>query len=81
MTGYIEGARVTVANGGVATLTVPLSGTEVGGAYGGTRSGWANAARGSSTHTAATAWPAPAPPPVVAPTTLTVSDGATVVAP
>ncbi|HEV7772214.1 MAG TPA: hypothetical protein VGO48_02860 [Conexibacter sp.] len=81
VTGYIEGARVTIANGGAATLTVPLSGTEAGTLYGGTRSGWASAARGSSTHTAATAWPAPAPPPVVAPTTLAVSDGATVVAP
>jgi hypothetical protein len=58
--GYIEGARVVVANGGTAAVSVPLSGTEVGTLYGGTRSGWANAAAGSSTHTAASAWPAPA---------------------
>jgi hypothetical protein len=69
VTGYIEGTRVTITNGGAATLTVPLSGTEVGTPYGGMRSGWANAARGSSTHTAVSAWPAPAPPPA-APTAL-----------
>ncbi|MGN6189608.1 MAG: hypothetical protein ACTHOE_11960 [Conexibacter sp.] len=61
VTGYIEGARVVVANGGSTSLTVPLSGTEVGTLYGGTRSGWANAAVGSSAHTAIAAWPAPAP--------------------
>jgi len=61
--GYIEGARVVVTNGGTATLSIPLSGTEVGTLYGGTRSGWGNAAVGSSTHTAAVAWPAPAPAP------------------
>jgi len=61
VSGYIEGARVVVANAGTAVVSVPLSGTEVGTLYGGTRSGWANAAVGSSTHTAAAAWPAPAP--------------------
>jgi hypothetical protein len=81
VTGWIEGARVTVVNGGTTTLSVPLSGTEAGTLYGGTRSGWANAAVGSSTHTAATAWPAPAPPPVVAATTLAVSAEGAVVAP
>jgi hypothetical protein len=71
VTGYIEGARVVIANGGATGLTVPLSGTEVGALYGGTRSGWANAAVGTSTHTAAAAWPAPAPAPAPALTTST----------
>jgi len=71
--GYIEGARVVVTNGGTTSLSIPLSGTEVGTLYGGTRSGWGNAAVGSSTHTAAAAWPAPAPPP--APATLLASAG------
>ncbi len=61
VTGYIEGTRVVVANGGTAAATIPLSGTEAGTLYGGTRSGWVSAARGSSTHTAASAWPAPTP--------------------
>ena len=59
VTGYIEGTRVVVTNGGTAAVSAPLSGTEVGTLYGGTRSGWANASVGSSTHTAASAWPAP----------------------
>ena len=63
VTGYIEGARVVVANGGSVSLSVPLSGTEVGTLYGGTRSGWASAAVGASTHTAVSAWPAPATSP------------------
>jgi len=73
VTGYVEGARVVVTNGGTATVAVPLSGTEVGTPYGGTRSGWANAAVGASTHTAASAWPAPAPAasPALASPTLT----------
>ncbi len=61
VTGYIEGTRVVVANGATAAATIPLSGTEAGTLYGGTRSGWVSAARGSSTHTAASAWPAPTP--------------------
>ena len=65
VTGYVEGARVTIANGGTAAATIPLTGTEAGTLYGGSRSGWVGAARGRSTHTAATAWPAPAPPPPV----------------
>jgi hypothetical protein len=77
VTGYIEGTRVTIVNGGATTLTLPLSGTEVGTPYAGTRSGWASAIRGSSTHVAASAWPAPAPP---APATLLVSAGPVTVA-
>jgi hypothetical protein len=75
--GYIEGARVVVTNGGTASLSIPLSGTEVGTLYGGTRSGWGNAAVGSSTHTAASAWPAPAPAPEPA---LTLTAGLATVA-
>jgi hypothetical protein len=73
VTGYIEGARVTITNGGAAATTVPLTGTEAGTVYGGSRSGWVNAARGRSTHAAATAWPAETPPPVVVTAPLTVT--------
>jgi len=73
--GYIEGARVVVTNGGTATASVPLSGTEVGTLYGGTRSGWANAAIGNSSHTAASAWPAPAAAPLT--TSAVLSGGLT----
>jgi hypothetical protein len=38
--GYIDGPRMTVFNRTPASLEVPLSGTEVGGDYGGMRSGW-----------------------------------------
>jgi hypothetical protein len=38
--GYVEGPTVTVVNRTPASLEVPLSGTEVGADYGGTRSGW-----------------------------------------
>jgi hypothetical protein len=65
--GYVEGAKVTIANAATAAVTLPLTGTEVGTLYGGTRSGWIRAARGSSTHTAAGAWPLPTPPPPIAP--------------
>jgi len=78
VTGYIEGSRVTVLNGGLTTVALPLSGTEVGTAYAGTRSGWANAARGTSTHAAASAWPAPAAAPT---TTLLTAAGTGAVAP
>jgi hypothetical protein len=78
VSGYIEGARVTITNGGATTATIPLSGTEVGTLYGGTRSGWASALRGSSAHTAAAAWPAPAP---LAPATLLAATGPVAVAP
>ena len=63
VSGYVEGARVTITNAGAAAATIPLAGTEAGTLYGGTRSGWVNAARGRSTHTATLAWPAPTPPP------------------
>jgi hypothetical protein len=63
VTGYIEGGSVTITNTARAAATIPLSGTEAGTLYGGTRSGWIAAARGSSTHTAAVAWPAATPPP------------------
>ncbi|HEU4703836.1 MAG TPA: hypothetical protein VFS37_15250 [Conexibacter sp.] len=72
VTGYIEGTRVTIANGGTTRAVVPLSGTEVGTLYGGTRSGWANAPVGASTHVATAGWPAPTPPPA---TTLTAATG------
>ncbi len=75
VTGYIEGTRVVVANGGTAAATIPLSGTEAGTLYGGTRSGWISAARGNSTHTAASAWPAPAPAPAPAATSPVLSAG------
>ncbi|HET6449042.1 MAG TPA: hypothetical protein VFG31_08030 [Conexibacter sp.] len=82
VTGYIEGARVTIANGGAATLTLPLSGTEAGTLYGGTRSGWINAARGDSTHTAASAWPAPTPAaPAPAASLTTIAGSLTAAAP
>ena len=38
--GYIEGPRVTIVSRSSSSLEVPLSGTEVGAGYGGTRSGW-----------------------------------------
>jgi len=38
--GYIEGSQVTIVNRTSASLDAPLSGTEVGADYGGTRSGW-----------------------------------------
>lgn len=70
---YIQGDQVTIVNGGAA-IALPLSGTEVGDLYGGTRSGWATAPNGTSTHTAANAWPGtsttpPVTPPVTPPTT------------
>lgn len=67
VTGWIQGNVVTLANAGGATVTVPLTGTEVGDPYGGTRSGWTSAAPGVSTHTAAISWPGTAAPPVVTP--------------
>jgi hypothetical protein len=66
VTGYVEGTRVVVSNGGAAT-TIPLAGTEAGTVYGGTRSGWVSAAAGTSNHTAATAWPPPPPAPPAEP--------------
>ena len=71
LTGYIEGARVTVTNTGATAATIPLTGTEAGTLYGGSRSGWVGAARGRSLHTAASAWPAPTPPALIVSATLT----------
>jgi len=64
ISGYIEGNIVTVNNSGAA-LEVPLTGTNVGSAYAGTQSGWTDAPTGSSTYTAAAAWPAEPTGPVV----------------
>lgn len=67
VSGYIEGSRVTIVNNGSAAVALPLSGTEVGDLYGGTRSGWGTAPPGTSTHVATTPWPTtpspPTPPP------------------
>jgi len=57
VTGYVEGASVALSNTTAAAVNLPLTGTEVGTVYAGTRSGWIRAARGVTTHTAATAWP------------------------
>lgn len=62
VSGYIEGGQVTIVNNGSAAVSLPLSGTEVGDMYGGTRSGWGTAPPGTSTHTATTPWPTTAPP-------------------
>jgi len=62
VSGYVEGAQVRIANAGTTAVDVPLTGTEAGTVYGGSRSGWVTAAVGSSTHTAAVAWPAASPP-------------------
>jgi hypothetical protein len=78
VTGYIEGNQVTLLNSGAA-VWAPLSGTEAGSDYGGTRSGWVTVPSGTSTHTAAAAWPGtvvPAPPtPPNPPVTQPVSHG------
>ena len=59
ISGYIQGNQVTITNGGAAA-DVPLTGiTTVGTTYGGTQSGWANEAPGSTTYTAQSTWPAP----------------------
>jgi hypothetical protein len=62
VSGYIEGSQVTIVNTGGAAVSLPLSGTEVGDMYGGTRSGWGTAPPGTSTHVATTPWPTTAPP-------------------
>ncbi len=59
VTGYVEGEEVVVTNSGRADVPVPISGTEFGSSYGGTRSGWDEDPEGRTTYTAATAWPAP----------------------
>ena len=59
VSGYIQGNQVTVTNAGAAA-NVPLTGiSSVGSSYGGTQSGWTNAAAGSTTYTAQNTWPAP----------------------
>jgi hypothetical protein len=59
VTGYIQGNQVTITNGGASTQ-IPLTGiATVGSTYGGTQSGWASAAAGTSTYTAQSTWPAP----------------------
>ncbi len=64
VTGYIEGNQVTVNNSGSAAVNAPFTGvTGIGSAYGGITSGWASVPAATSTHTAATTWPA-APAPV-----------------
>jgi hypothetical protein len=55
--GYIEREEVVVTNGERAREPVPVSGTEVGSSYGGTRSGWTELAEGTTRLRAATAWP------------------------
>lgn len=66
--GWIEGTRVTLVNSGGANVQLPLSGTEAGDQYGGTRSGWIVAPPGTSTHTAPAPWPGTVtPPPPVTP--------------
>lgn len=54
---YIEREEVVVTNGERASEAVPVSGTEVGSSYGGTRSGWDELAEGTTRLRAATAWP------------------------
>jgi hypothetical protein len=59
VSGYIQGNKVTVTNGGAAA-DVPLTGlSTVGSSYGGTQSGWTSEAAGSTTYTAQSTWPAP----------------------
>ncbi|HYV15898.1 MAG TPA: hypothetical protein VE972_07750 [Conexibacter sp.] len=65
--GYVEGSRVTVVNRTAAAVQAPITGTEAGTVYGGSRSGWVGFAAGTSTRRAAVAWPAPPPPPPPAP--------------
>ncbi len=77
VSGYIENARVTITNAGTATATLPLTGAETGTLYGGSRSGWVSAARGTSTHTAATAWPAAPAAPATAAATAALLPAAT----
>lgn len=55
--GYIEGEEVVVRNGERTAEPVPLSGTEFGSSYGGTRSGWDEDPEGTTTYRAATRWP------------------------
>ena len=61
VSGYIEGNQVTVNNAGSSAVNAPLTGiVGVGSAYGGVQSGWTSVPPATSTHTAATTWPAEA---------------------
>ncbi len=57
VTGYIEREEVVLRNGERTAEAVPVSGTEVGSSYGGTRSGWDELAEGTTRLRAAVAWP------------------------
>jgi hypothetical protein len=62
VSGYIEGAKVTLQNSGTQAISVPLTGVSgVGSLYGAISSGWTSLpVSTSSSYTAPTAWPAPA---------------------
>ena len=55
--GYIEREEVVVTNGERTVEPMPISGTEFGSAYAGTRSGWDELPEGTTRYRAATAWP------------------------
>ena len=57
VTGYIEREEVVVRNGERTVEPIPISGTEFGSAYGGTRSGWDELPEGTTRYRAAIAWP------------------------
>jgi hypothetical protein len=65
VSGNIQGNVVTVSNSGTAAVELPLTGTNIGSAYGGSTSGWTLAPSGTSTYTALAAWPAPPTVPVL----------------
>ncbi len=48
ITGYADESQVTIVNSASTALEVPLSGTQLGTEYGGTRSGWLQAAPGET---------------------------------
>jgi len=61
VSGYIEGATVTLTNSGTQAISVPLTGvTGVGSLYGGIQSGWTSLPVSTTSYSAPTAWPAPA---------------------
>lgn len=45
---YADRSRVTIVNSASVALDVPLTGTELGTEYGGTRSGWVQAGPGET---------------------------------
>ena len=75
VTAYIEGARVTFTNTTAAAVQAPITGTEAGTVYGGSRSGWVGVGVGTSTRRAAVAWPAPPPPALPPAAPLTAATG------